>query len=76
MKHGRTLEEESRLPAPRFLGIDEFARRKGQVYDTILCDVERHQVLEVGEGRTLEAVCALLERLENPEAVQAVSIDT
>ena len=29
----------------------------------------------MSEGRTLEAVCALLKRLENPERVEAVSMD-
>ena len=33
---GRSLAETSALPTPRYLGIDEFARRKGQRYDTIL----------------------------------------
>jgi transposase len=71
-----TLEDEtSDLPSPRFLGIDEFARRKGHVYDTILCDLEHSRVLEVSDGRTLEAVCRLLGRLKDPHAVEAVSMD-
>jgi len=39
-KRGLSLEESGPLPTPRFLGIDEFARRKGHRYDTILCDLE------------------------------------
>lgn len=74
-KQGRTLEETASLPTPRFLGIDEFARRKGHVYETILCDLEHRTVLEVSEGRTLEEVKRLLERLNNPERVEAVSMD-
>ena len=35
---GLSLDEQQPLCTPRFLGIDEFARRKGHVYDTILCD--------------------------------------
>jgi transposase len=38
MKQGRTLEAQAPLPTPRFLGIDDFARRKGQRYATILCE--------------------------------------
>ncbi len=74
-KQGRTLEETSPLPTPRFLGIDEFARRKGHQYDTILCDLVNRTVLEVSEGRKLEDVQKLLERLNNPDAVEAVSMD-
>jgi hypothetical protein len=32
-------------------GIDEFARRKGHRYDTILCDLDGRHVLEVSAGR-------------------------
>lgn len=74
-QEGRSLEETSPLPTPRFLGIDEFARRKGHRYDTILCDLVEHTVLEVSEGRTLEDVQKLLERLTHPDAVEAVSMD-
>lgn len=74
-KDNRTLDETSALPTPRFLGIDEFARRKGYCYDTILCDLEHRSVLEVCEGRTHEDVVKMLKRLDNPEHVEAVSMD-
>jgi transposase len=72
---GRTLNEAAPLPTPRLLGIDEFARRKGHRYDTILCDLVSRTVLEVSEGRTLEDVQKLLERLSEPDQVEAVSMD-
>jgi transposase len=72
---GRSLAERGALPTPRYLGIDEFARRKGQRYDTILCDLERRRVLEVSGGRTQAEVVRLLERLDEPEEVAAVSMD-
>jgi transposase len=50
-KRGLSLEESGKLPTPRFLGIDEFARRKGHRYDTILCDLDARTVLEVSVGR-------------------------
>jgi len=76
LKHkGMPVDEEQALPSPRFLGIDEFARRKGHIYDTILCDLVKRSVLEVSEGRTLEDVCRLLGRLKDPKAVEAVSMD-
>jgi transposase len=74
-KGGRTLDETAPLPTPRFLGIDEFARRKGHRYDTILCDLVSRSVLEVSEGRTLEEVLKLLSRLKQPGVVEAVSMD-
>lgn len=74
-RQGRSIDETSMLPTPRFLGIDEFAHRKGHHYDTILCDLEQRTVLEVSTGRKLEDVQKLLERLENPDGVEAVSMD-
>lgn len=74
-KRGRTLDETAPLPTSRYLGIDEFARRKGHRYDTILCDLAGRHVLEVSPGRTKEEVSRLLERLTDCEAVEAVSMD-
>lgn len=74
-KGGLSLEESGSLPTPRFLGIDEFARRKGHRYDTILCDLDARKVLEVSAGRKKEEVASLLERLSNCDAVEAVSMD-
>jgi len=74
-KRGLSLEESGPLPTPRFLGIDEFARRKGHRYDTILCDLEGRKVLEVSAGRKKEEVAGVLERLSNCDGVEAVSMD-
>lgn len=72
---GLQIDEQSPLSAPPYLGIDEFARRKGHVYETILCDLEKRQVIEVCDGRKQAEVTALLERLDHPEAGKAVSMD-
>src|SRR5205085_8330148 len=74
-KRGLSLEESALLPTPQYLGIDEFARRKGHRYDTILCDLEAHQVLEVSAGRKKDEVVGVLERLSNCDGVEAVSMD-
>src|SRR5258705_11153747 len=55
--------------------MDESARRKGHCNDTILCDLDVRRVLEVSAGRKQEEVVALLERLSDPDAVKAVSMD-
>jgi transposase len=74
-KRGLSLEESGPLPTPRYLGIDEFARRKGHRYGTILCDLAARKVLEVSAGRKKDEVASLLERLSNCDAVEAVSMD-
>ena len=74
-ERGLSLEESGPLPTPRFVGIDEFARRKGHRYDTILCDLEKRQVLEISAGRKKEEVIRLLKRLTYPDQVRAVSMD-
>ncbi len=72
---GLAAKEDQPLRTPRYLGIDEFATRKGYRYDTIVCDLEARRVVEVSEGRKLEDVAALLERLCDPDAVKVVSMD-
>ncbi|MFI5104825.1 MAG: ISL3 family transposase [Terriglobales bacterium] len=44
-----------RLPV-HVIGIDEVSRRKGQVYLTVVYDLERRVLLWVGDDRTAEAV--------------------
>ena len=43
-------------PPVHVIGIDEVSRRKGQVYLTVVCDLERHVLLWVGDDRTEKAV--------------------
>lgn len=48
------------VPAPRFVGVDDWAIRKGQRYGTILIDLERGQVLDLLPGRDGAALEAWL----------------
>jgi transposase len=43
-------------PPVHMIGIDEVSRRKGQVYLTVVYDLERRVLLWVGDDRTEEAV--------------------
>ena len=53
VKYG--LAKRARRPV-HVIGIDEVSRRKGQVYLTVVYDLERRVLLWVGEDRTEEAV--------------------
>lgn len=44
------------LSKVRFIGIDEFAVQKGHRYMTIVVDLERGEVLHVGDGKGMDAL--------------------
>jgi transposase len=48
--------------APRVVGIDDWAWRKGNRYGTIIVDLERHRVLELLPDRTAETVTDWLQQ--------------
>lgn len=59
----RQLRNRSRpsvCPAPRVLGIDEWAWKKGHRYGTILCDLEQGRVVDLLPDRSSETVAAWL----------------
>ncbi|MBZ0303581.1 MAG: ISL3 family transposase [Anaerolineae bacterium] len=47
-------------PAPRVLGVDDWAKRKGQDYGTILVDLERGEIVDLLADRTAETLIAWL----------------
>lgn len=60
------------VPTPRVLGIDDWAKRKGQDYGTILVDLETRQPVDVLDSRTVEAV---VDWLKAHPGVEKVSRD-
>jgi hypothetical protein len=51
-----------RRPTPRALGVDDWARRKGQTYGTILVDLERHRVVDLLPDRSAPTLADWLRR--------------
>ncbi len=60
-----------------YLCVDEKGFRRGHHYLTIVSDLERSAVLEVGEGRTAAALADIYSRFapEQLDAVQAIAMD-
>ena len=48
----------------RFIGIDEFAVRKGHVYKTIVVDLETGHIIYVGDGKGADALDKFFKRVK------------
>jgi transposase len=61
----------------RYVGVDEKSFRKGHVYHTIVCDLERSTVEHVAEDRRVESLGAFFEQLTPAQrvAIDAVAMD-
>lgn len=59
-------------PSPTIIGIDDWAKRKGQRYGTIVVDLERHRVVDLLEDRDAETV---VDWLRTCPQVQVVARD-
>lgn len=58
--------------APRVVGIDDWAWRKGQRYGTIICDLERNRVLDLLPDRNADTVASWLERYPASRSSRAI----
>ena len=63
---------EEPTPRPRYVGIDDWATRKGHTYGTIVIDLERGTVIDLLPGRDGEALTAWL--AANPQ-VEVITRD-
>lgn len=60
----------------KYIGIDEFAVKKGHQYNTVVVDLQSGQVIYVGEGHKKESLNPFWKRLKSSGAqVKAVAID-
>lgn len=64
------------LKGLRYIGIDEFAIRKGHVYKTIVVDLESGRIVYVGDGNGKESLKGFWERLgDDKDSIEAVTTD-
>jgi transposase len=57
------------ISAPRVVGIDDWAWRKGQRYGTIICDLERNRVLDLLPDRNADTLASWLGRYPGIEVI-------
>jgi transposase len=56
-------------PAPRVVGVDDFAKRKGRRYGTIIVDLERHCVVDLLPDRSAATLAGWLRQRPEIEIV-------
>lgn len=66
----RTVDRSVRsATAPRALGIDDFALRRGRTYGTVFCDLESGRPVDIILGRSTEAVSNWLKERPGVEII-------
>ena len=76
-QHVYHLEDKKRLSmrCPEILGIDEHRFNKRIGYMTTFCDLKKHRIFDVTQGKSTQDLASFLESLEGKERVKVVCMD-
>jgi len=72
---GKNLIRDGTSETPEFIGVDEFAVKKGHIFNTVVCDIKGKRVMAVLEGKGSSRLAGYLSSLPEPHRVKAVAID-
>jgi transposase len=59
----------SAFDAPLVIGVDDWAKRRGRTYGTLVVDLERHQAIDLLKDRTAETLADWLQRHPSVEII-------
>lgn len=71
----RKARERQRQECPAILGIDEHTLHRNGKYVTTFCDLRRHKVFDIAEGRSAAELIGFLRGLKGRHKVRVVCID-
>lgn len=71
----RKARERQRQECPPILGIDEHTLHRNGTYVTTFCDLRRHKVFDVAEGRSTRELIGFLRGLKGRHKVRVICID-
>jgi len=71
----RKAKERQRQSCPQILGIDEHSLHRNGTFVTTFCDLRRHKVFDVVEGRSAREMVGFLKRLKGRHKVRVICID-
>ena len=71
----RKARERRRLECPSVLGIDEHSLHRNGTFVTTFCDLRRHKVFDVVEGRSAREMIGYLKALKGRHKVRVICID-
>jgi transposase len=71
----RKASERISLQCPEVLGIDEHTLHKGCRFATTFCDLKRHRVFDIAEGKSSPDLQSFLRSLQGRDKVRVVCID-